>query len=258
MAQKLATASLTVAMATTTSAGFAPEAAAVLQRFGPAVAFFGPVAQRALGLSPVANVCNMGVGTSSGNPSGNGSGADTVSAAAAASDGTADWFDIAVFERTERGQALASRLAGSAGTTSHDGFTKAGQLTDIIEKCGGRPAFDAAVLDLFDRVSRIDGGLTSNWFQIGYGETGNLSVVCYTCQKGAGMGIGNAPRSGPFHNFIKHCATGSAHSKARAAIDAQIGLLLEKGIAKSRLPKSPLAAILICHRMQHDAALFAH
>jgi hypothetical protein len=51
--------------------------------------------------------------------------------------------------------------------------------------------------------------------------------LCFTCNKGTVFPIGNAPNSGPFHNFLTHSFKASGHSKAVGAAQRQVDALVK-------------------------------
>ena len=124
------------------------------------------------------------------------------------------------------------------------------QLEKVITKCKSRASFDESVFHLVDRVSRLEGGLTWNWFQVGFDLQGSLGVVCFTCDSNKSLAIGSQPNSGPFNNFITHCAKGKAHAKAVAAAQRQVdGLSHTMPTTSVGMCRDALAALLFGARV---------
>jgi hypothetical protein len=185
---------------------------AVLERFGSAILPFGKVIHHALS----SHLARETLPTPTSDTNKAEENERTVGAPAEADPP----FDIDLYEATSVGARLrvrmheASVLLPSSGGQTSEGFSDAGQLAAVIAKYGGSAMFDAAVYDALERTSRMEGGLTWNCFQIGYGPQGQLGSACITCNKSTVFQIGSAPMSGPFHSVLKHCATASAHRKA--------------------------------------------
>ena len=118
-------------------------------------------------------------------------------------------------------------------------------MRQLLERCKGKAAFDAAVYEALDRIQRkVPGALARNWFQIGYDRRGVLGICCFTCDDSRdAKAVGTSRTAGPFFNFEQHCNS-AKHEKARADIDAEIDAILAKpGVEATRCaPCAPTRA----------------
>ena len=123
----------------------------------------------------------------------------------------------------ERREKLRARMddSGKQGAC----FSVSGQMEAITSRCGGRLQLDEAIFDLIEHVhSTVEGGLASNWFQIGFGSDGVLGIQCVTCNNGRTLAFANSGQrtTGPFNNFKGIHLKGKVHEGARARAAAEI------------------------------------
>ena len=199
---------------TTTTTTTNPTFATVVKHFGLRVMMYGHVILNSL-------ACHLrrceAMATSTHGPA---PAATATAAAAPALTSEAEAFDPALFETTLRGKLLHSRMTGDSGVTV-ESFSEAGQLDRVIKECKSREKFDNWVFQLITKISQLEGGLTWNWFHLGFDQEGFLGMLCFTCNKVKAHTIKNRSNSGPFLHFIEHCKTKVVHARASAAAQRQ-------------------------------------